>query len=124
MRATQFHEFAETVVGWTRQGDTAVVPPLLVQPADAGDIGRLLAELAVQEPQGRAADVGGPETQDLFDMARRTMVARRDAVRLIPSWRGGPFGVEMAGEVLLPGPDARCTPTTFEQWLARTTSPS
>ena len=31
-------------------------------------------------------------------------------------WRG-PFGVEMAGEVLLPGPAALVAPTTFEQWL-------
>ncbi len=32
-------------------------------------------------------------------------------------WRG-PFGPEMAGDVLLPGPDAVIAPTTFEQWLA------
>jgi uncharacterized protein YbjT (DUF2867 family) len=34
-RATQFYEFAWTVVGWTRQGRTATVPPLLVQPVAA-----------------------------------------------------------------------------------------
>jgi hypothetical protein len=28
------------------------------------------------------------------------------------------FGPEMAGEVLLPGDDARIGATTFEQWLA------
>jgi hypothetical protein len=50
-------------------------------------------------------------------MARRTLAAQGETLRLIPTWRG-PFGVEMAGEVLLPGPDVRLTTTTFDQWLA------
>jgi len=118
-RATQFHEFAEMVVGWTRQGDVAIVPPLLVQPVAASDVGRVLAEIATSPPQGRASDIAGPETQDLVDMARRTLAARGESIRLVPSWRDGPFGVEMAGEVLLPGPGARLTPTTFDAWLAK-----
>jgi hypothetical protein len=59
-------------------------------------------------------ELAGPELQDLVDMARRTLAAQRTSLRLIPSWRG----VEMAGEVLLPGPDAQIAPTTFETWLA------
>lgn len=49
MRATQFHEFAAMVVGWTQQGDAATVP--------------------------------------------RTLAARGQSIRLIPSWRDGPFSV-------------------------------
>jgi uncharacterized protein YbjT (DUF2867 family) len=118
LRATQFHEFAGMVVDWTRQGDTATVPPLLVQPVAAADVGRVLAEVATGEPQGRSIDLAGPGPQDLVDMARRTVAARGESVRLIPSWRDGPFGIDMAGEVLLPGPDARLAPTTFDAWLA------
>jgi hypothetical protein len=51
-------------------------------------------------------------------MARRILAARGDSTaRIVPSWRNGPFGVEMAGEVMLPGPDARLAPTTFASWL-------
>ncbi|MGH3982371.1 MAG: hypothetical protein ACRDST_06720 [Pseudonocardiaceae bacterium] len=46
------------------------------------------------------------------------LAARGQSVRLVPSWRSGQFSVEMAGEVLLPGPDARLAPTTFDAWLA------
>src|SRR5690554_2058424 len=60
-----------------------------------------------------------PEPQDLVDMARRALAARGESIRLVPSWRGGPFSVEMAGEVLLPGPDTRLAPTTFDAWLAQ-----
>ena len=116
-RATQFHEFAAMVVGWTRVGGVATVPPLLVQPVAAADVGDVLAEIAAGAPQGRAPDLAGPEPQDLVDMARRTLLARNESIQLIPSWRNGPFGVEAAGEVLLPGPEARFAPTTFDDWL-------
>ncbi len=106
------------VVGWTRDGDTAVVPPLLMQLVAASDVGRVLAETATGPPQGGAPDLAGPELQDLVDMARRTLAARGEELRLVPSWSDGPFGTEMAGEVLLPGPDARLAPTTFDEWLA------
>ena len=118
-RATQFHEFAGQVVGWTRVGQVATVTPLLVQPVAAADVGDVLAELAAGDPCGRATDLAGPEPQDLVDMARRTLSARGEAIRLIPSWRTGVFGVEAAGEVLLAGPEARLAPTTFDAWLAR-----
>jgi hypothetical protein len=48
---------------------------------------------------------------------RRTLAARGKTIRLVSSW-SGPFGVEAAGEVLLPGPDARLAETTFDAWLA------
>ena len=51
-------------------------------------------------------------------MARRTLTVRGESIRLIPSWRTGLFGVDAAGEVLLPGPGARLAPTTFDAWLA------
>ncbi len=117
LRATQFHEFAGVVAGWMREGDVTVVPPLLVQPVAAADVADALAELAVGEPKGRVEDVAGPETHDFVDMARRTFEARGERVRIVPKWGDAPFGVEMAGNVLLPGPEARILPTTFDEWL-------
>jgi uncharacterized protein YbjT (DUF2867 family) len=116
VRATQFHEFAAMVASWTRTGDVAAVPPLLVQPIAAADVGDALATAALGSPVG-TTEIAGPEPQDLVDMARRTLAAQGETLRLVPTWRGL-FGVEMAGEVLLPGPDAMLAPTTFEQWLA------
>jgi uncharacterized protein YbjT (DUF2867 family) len=115
--ATQFHDFAEMVTGWTERDGTATVAPLLVQPIAPADVAGILAEIATGAPQGRYRDVAGPETQDLVDMARRTNEARGREVRLVPTWQGL-FGPSMAGEVMLPHADARIAPTTFEEWLA------
>jgi uncharacterized protein YbjT (DUF2867 family) len=117
LRATQFHEFASMVVGWTRRSGAALVPPLLVQPLAVADLADVLVETILGAGSGEVREVAGPEPQDLVDMARRTLAAHGETLRLIPTWRG-PFSVEMAGEVLLPGPDARLTTTTFDEWLA------
>ena len=117
VRATQFHDFAAMVVSWTEQDGAATIAPLLVQPIAPADVAAVLAETALGAPQRRHLDIAGPETQDLVDMARRTLTARGHVVRLVPTW-DGPFNVAMAGNVLLPGPDARIMPTSFDDWLS------
>jgi uncharacterized protein YbjT (DUF2867 family) len=118
LRATQFFEFAEMVVRWSRQGDTAVVPPLLLQPVAAHDVADVLVELVTGDPVGGITELAGPDPQDLVDMARRVLAVRGEPLRLVPSWRDGPLGVDMAGEVLLPDGTARRAPTSFDSWLA------
>ncbi|HEX6443640.1 MAG TPA: NAD(P)H-binding protein [Streptosporangiales bacterium] len=117
LRATQFHDFAETAVGWTEQDGSATVAPLLIQPVAPADVADVLAELATGEPHLGRIELAGPQTEDLVDMARRALAARGRAVRLVPTWRGR-FDVSMAGEVQLPGDGARIGPTSFDDWLA------
>lgn len=117
VRATQFHELAGRVAATAERDGVAPIAPLLVQPIAPSDVGELLAEIATGEPQYAKVDIAGPDTQDFVDMARRTLAVRGKDVKLVPTWRGT-FDTSMAGEVLLPGPDARIAPTTFEDWLA------
>ncbi|MFC7547725.1 SDR family oxidoreductase [Plantactinospora sp. GCM10030261] len=115
--ATQFHDFGAMVTSWTEQNGVATIAPLLLQPIAPEDVADILAEIAVGQARGRYADIAGPEREDLVDMARRTLRARGRTVKLAPTW-SGIFGPEMAGDVMLPGADARLAPTTFDAWLA------
>jgi uncharacterized protein YbjT (DUF2867 family) len=117
VRATQFHDFAATVAGWTERDGVATIAPLLVQPIAPAEVAAVLAEVAAAPPLRTRLEIAGPEIQDLVDMARRTLAVRGHQVRLVPTWRGL-HGVDMAGEVNLPGENARLTPTTFDDWLA------
>jgi uncharacterized protein YbjT (DUF2867 family) len=114
--ATQFFDFPLMVASWTRDGDTVTLPPLLLRPIAPDDVADVLAEVATGTPLGRI-EIAGPHTEDMVDMARRSLAARGDLVRIVPTW-DGPFDTSMAGNVLLPGPDARLSHTTFEEWLA------
>jgi uncharacterized protein YbjT (DUF2867 family) len=117
LRATQFFEFAELVVGWTREGDVATVPPLLIQPAAAAEVADELAQLAVSQPLNATVELGGPRREDLVDMTRRVLAARGEPLDLRPAWTFGPFDTDMAGDVLLPEPDAKTTSTDLDAWL-------
>ena len=117
VRAAQFFDFAEMVASWTRRDGKALIPPMLVQPLDVRDLAQMLAAVATGTPSSETIEVAGPEPQDLVDMARRTLAARGEHVQLVPSWRG-PFGHEMGGEALLPGPEAHTLKTTFDSWLS------
>jgi uncharacterized protein YbjT (DUF2867 family) len=115
--ATQFYDFPLMVASWTREGDTVTLPPLLMQPIAPEDVAQALAEVASGAPRGRL-EIAGPHTEDMVDMARRSLAARGDLVRIKPTWDGPMFSVAMAGNVLLPGTEARLSMTTFEEWLA------
>ncbi len=117
VRAAQFFDFPETVVSWTREDGSAIVPPLLMQPIAVSDLARVLADVAVAGPAQEIVEVAGPEPQDLVDMARRSFAARGEHLRLVPSWRG-PLGIDFAGEVLMPNERTRLTKRTFDDWLA------
>jgi uncharacterized protein YbjT (DUF2867 family) len=116
VRATQFHEFGEQMVQWNRQGDSAVIPPLLLQPVAASDVGDVLAETATRAPLNQSFELAGPDRLELVEMARRTMAARRQPVEVKAGWSGG-FDQTAAGEAFLPGPNARIAPTSFDAWL-------
>jgi uncharacterized protein YbjT (DUF2867 family) len=115
--ATQFHDFAEMVAGWTEHDGVATIAPLLVQPVAPADIADVLAQVVAGEPRGRHVDVAGPDPHDLVDMARRTHQMRGRHIQLVPTW-SGIFSPAMAGDVLLPGADALIAPTSFDAWLA------
>jgi uncharacterized protein YbjT (DUF2867 family) len=117
VRVTQFHDFAAMVAGWTERDGVATIAPVLVQPIAQADVAAALAEVATAAPLNATVDVAGPRTEDLVDMARRTYAARGQQITLIPTWRGA-FGVDMAGEVMLPGDNARLGHITFDDWLA------
>lgn len=123
LRATQFFDYAAMVLRWTRHGQVATVPPLLVQPVAVTDVADVLVQVAAGPPQHGVRELAGPQPQDLVDMVRRLLAVRGESLRLLPGW-GGRCGVELAGEVLLPGPDAQLAPATYETWLAAHAQPA
>ncbi|WP_018658342.1 SDR family oxidoreductase [Actinomadura flavalba] len=120
--ATQFHDFPAMVTSWTEKNGAATLAPLLIQPIAPADVADILAELATGTPQGRYTDIAGPDPEDFVDMARRLNEARGHKLKLIPTWSTA-FGLEMSGNTMLPSPNARLTPTTFDTWLTQQKKP-
>lgn len=71
LRATQFHDLLATLFATTaRAGILPVLAGAWFQPVAVADVAARLADLAAGPPQGRVADLGGPEIHAMADLAR------------------------------------------------------
>ena len=118
LRATQFHEFAPQMVERTSIGPVVVVPAMRTATVAAAEVADELVQLAQADPQGRVPDLAGPEDAELADLVRRWLrsTGRRGLVVRVPL--PGAAGRHMQRGAL-PGPDARRTGPTFDDWLSR-----
>lgn len=118
LRSTQFHEFVPMVLSHTSPGPMAVVPRMLIQPVAAAEVAEALVDAAEAGPQGRIADLGGPEKVLLADLVRAYLrkTGRRKLVVQLPL--PGPMGKAMRGGDLIPAPGTDVGRQTFQEWLA------
>ncbi|WP_028642876.1 SDR family oxidoreductase [Nocardioides sp. URHA0020] len=118
LRATQFHEFAEQVLGFARVGPFSVVPRMLTRPVAAREVAQALVELAAGAPVGRAPELAGPDRWQLVDLARRVSEARGLGRRVVPVRLPGAAGRAMRAGALTPSGDGPRGRVTFDEWLA------
>lgn len=125
LRATQFFEFVEQLLAWTRQGDVAYLPKLRFQPVAARAVAMALAELATETawtdsvgPSSPVPEIAGPRVEDLADLARRLTTHRGDPLRVEEvTDPANPDRVLEATGGLLPGPHSTIAGPTFAEWL-------
>jgi uncharacterized protein YbjT (DUF2867 family) len=127
VRAAQFHEFVEQVVGWTIQDGVAHVPEMQTQPLQARFAAEALAD-AAEEPEienGRITEVAGPRAERLAEVAAALFSSRGQSVEiseergaLLTSGPDDPDAEAYANGGVLPNPGARLAGPTFEEWLA------
>jgi uncharacterized protein YbjT (DUF2867 family) len=125
VRAAQFHEFVEPLVGWTIQDGVAHVPEMRTQLVAARAVAEALAD-AAEEPEiqnGRITEIAGPNEERLADAAAALFASRGDPVEIRES-RGGllaepgsPDATAYAEGAALPGPGAKLAGPSFEDWL-------
>ena len=118
LRATQFHEFAGQLLGQSR-GPVAPIPRMHTAPVAAAEVADRLVQLATAAPLGRAPELAGPEVHHMPDLARRLLRRRGEHRVVVPVRVPGEAGRQMAGDGLLPGPDATRGRVTFDEWLTR-----
>ena len=125
VRAGQFHEFVEPLLGWTVQDGVAHVPEMRTQLVAARAAAEAVAD-AAEEPEienGRITEVAGPRAERLADVAAVLFANRGDSIEIRES-RGGlladpgsPDAVAYAEGAALPNPGAKLAGPSFEQWL-------
>jgi uncharacterized protein YbjT (DUF2867 family) len=82
VRATQFHEFADAIVGTLEADDEVRVPDARIQPIAADDVAAEVFRAAVGSPVDGVINIGGPDKISFADLAR-AVLARRGADKTV-----------------------------------------
>jgi uncharacterized protein YbjT (DUF2867 family) len=124
LRAAQFHEFVEQLMGWGTVGEVAYLPDMRTQLVAARDVAEVAVGLATDP---RPTPVPAPVIEVAGPRAERLVTA----ATLAAAKRGAPLKVEQVTDsddhdavlmregALLPGPGAELVGPTFEDWLER-----
>ena len=118
VRITQFHDFADELLGAARRGPLLPVPMgWRVQPVDVDDAAAHLTAVVASAPTGNVVEFGGPEELSVVDLARAWAAVRAPTARVLAT----PFPGRMAAAVR----DGAAVPTrgdrgrrTWAQYLA------
>ena len=107
LRATQFHDLIDQLLGAQRFLPAVLAPTVTLQPIAVEEVAARLAELVEQPPvNGRAEDIGGPERRSVVELARMWKDARAIRRPLLPvRLPGRTFRAFAAGDATVDGPE-------------------
>ena len=101
VRATQFEEFADAIVGSLTERSTIRVPDALIQPIAADDVAAAVARAAVGEPLNRTADIGGPQKISFEELARGVLSRHGDDKAVVVDSQATYFGTRLSPNSLV-----------------------
>jgi len=126
VRAAQFHEFVEPLVGWTVQDGVANVPEMQTQLVSARVVAETVADAAgeTETENGKITEVAGPRAERLADVATVLFASKGDSTEvrearesvLTPAGDGD--AKAYAEGAALPNEGAKLAGPSFEEWLA------
>ena len=125
VRAAQFHEFVDPLLGWTIQDGVAHVPEMRTQLVAARVVAETLAD-AAEEPEiqnGKITEVAGPREERLAHVAAVLFASRGDSFEIretqggLLAEPGDPDAEAYAKGGALPNPGAKLAGPSFREWL-------
>ncbi len=120
VRAAQFHEFVDQLVGWMIRDGVAYLPEMRTQLVAARVVAEALAD-AAEEPEienGRITEVAGPQEERLAGAAAALFASRGDLFEIREGRQpGDPDGTAYAEGAALPNPGAKLAGPSFGEWL-------
>jgi uncharacterized protein YbjT (DUF2867 family) len=126
LRAAQFHEFVEALIGWGTSDGVAYLPNMRTQVVAARSVAEALVDLAEgagpePSPSGAPAEIAGPREERLLELGRTYAARRLRGLRIEETSDSAvnPDAEAVEAGALLPSPHAVLAGPTFAAWLER-----
>ncbi|WP_284778549.1 NAD(P)H-binding protein [Agrobacterium sp. lyk4-40-TYG-31] len=117
VRATQFHEFIETLAGAYAADGAVKVPDIDFQPIAADDVAAALVEAALGEPKNGTVNLAGSERGPFASFIRTYLAAKGDARPVNADASVDYFGAPVVAGSLVPSGDYIKGATTIAEWI-------
>ncbi len=117
VRATQFHEFTETLVDAYSADGPVKVPDIDFQPIAADDVAAALVDIALAEPKNGTVDLAGPERAPFESFIRTYLGAKGDTRPVNSDAAVNYFGAPVVTGSLVPCGDYIKGAITLAEWL-------
>lgn len=118
VRATQFYEFTAAIAQAATVGDEVHLSTGWFQPMAADDVAAALGPVTVGAPLVSFQEIGGPEKVRMSDFVKAALAAKGDPRTVVADPAAEYFGTVLAGDELVPGPDAHLATTTYDEWVS------
>jgi uncharacterized protein YbjT (DUF2867 family) len=118
VHATQFFEFAAAMAENALVDGVVHAADALVQPVAAEDVATVVARTAAHDPLNGVTEITGPEALPMHVFFERALAAKHDDLQVIVDSKAPYFGQVLQERMLLAGPDAQHSNTTFDAFLA------
>jgi uncharacterized protein YbjT (DUF2867 family) len=118
VRATQFHEFAEAIMGSMVVGDEVRAPDGRIQPIAAADVAGEVATVAQGAPVNGVVNIGGPDKMSFAELAHAVLATQGGDKPVIIDPQATYFGTPVDDDSLVTGEGAVIARTRFMDWLA------
>jgi uncharacterized protein YbjT (DUF2867 family) len=117
VRATQFFEFLPRMADDSVVDGKVHLPPVHFQPMSSDDVARAVAETAVAGALRGIREVGGPQRVRMDELVAEALRTGGDSREVVADPRATYFGAELDDDVLVPGPRAALSTTSYAEWL-------
>ena len=124
VHATQFFEFVKSIAQSGADDSTVRLSAVLMQPMASDDVATAVSDVALGKPVNGVIEIAGPDRIRQDELVRQYLSATGDARKVITDNEAGYFGIAVNDQSLVPGPNARLTPTHFKDWLSHSGVPS
>jgi uncharacterized protein YbjT (DUF2867 family) len=117
VRATQFHEFMETLADAYSADGAVTLPDIDFQPIAADDVAAALVDIALAEPKNGTVDLAGPERAPFESFIRTYLGAKGDTRPVNSDAAVDYFGTPVVTGSLVPGGAFINGRITLAEWL-------
>jgi len=116
VRATQFFEFMNALMGDSADDKSVRLPSVHLQPIASADVVDAVVEVATGAPLYGIWNVAGPDVYSLDELGRVTLAAHHDKRTVVTDDGAGTFG-GVTGDALTASDGAHLARTHYQDWL-------